>query len=243
MGEMIIQDSTLHAFANKIREKNNTSQSLNTSQMLDALDKMDNVNVAVNLISSSIENVFNSRATSIGKYGLYQQEYIVSADLPNVTQIGDYAFYKCPSLTHVNAPLTQSIGAFVFKGCSALTSANYLNAVTIGQGTFDECTTLSSVNLPLLTTVEPLTFRKCEALTAVDLPITTTIKSQAFWSSGLTSLTLRSSTVCTLEDVNALAFTPIEEGIGYIYVPENLVNSYKSADGWSVYANQIRAIV
>ena len=35
---------------------------------------------------------------------------------------------------------------------------------------------------------------------------------------------------------------PIGQGTGYIYVPSALVNTYKSANYWSTYANQIRAI-
>lgn len=115
-------------------------------------------------------------------------------------------------------------------------------ATAIGQGSFDECSSLTSVNLPLLETIAPLSFRKCESLTTVDLPAVTSIGTQAFYSSGITSLTLRSNTVVTLESADAFYFTPIEEGTGYIYVPSNLVDSYKAADGWSTYANQIRAI-
>ena len=112
----------------------------------------------------------------------------------------------------------------------------------IGSGAFDECAVLNSVSLPLLETIEPLTFRKCESLTTVDLPVATTIRTQAFYSSGIASLTLRSNTVCTLENSDAFYFTPIEDGAGYIYVPSNLVDGYKTADSWSTYANQIMAI-
>ena len=241
---LMIWKDDLVAFADKIREKNNTSQQLNLYQMLDALNEMNHRDVIESdFVCSSIESISNPRATFVGKYGLYQQEHLTTADFPNVTQICDYAFYKCPSLINVNAPLTSSIGAFAFKECSNLTSANYLNVVSVGQGSFDECTALSSVDLPLLTNVEPLTFRKCKNLTTVDLPVATSIKYQAFWSSGLTSLTLRSDTICTLENANAFAFTPLENGAGYIFVPSELVDSYKVSNGWSVYANSIRAIV
>ena len=85
-------------------------------------------------------------------------------------------------------------------------------------------------------------FRKCEMLSTANFTVVRSIGTQAFYSSGITSLTLGSNTVVTLENPDAFYFTPIEEGSGYIYVPSNLVNSYKTADGWSVYANQIRAI-
>ena len=36
--------------------------------------------------------------------------------------------------------------------------------------------------------------------------------------------------------------TPIANGTGYIYVPDDLVESFKSATNWSIYADQIKAI-
>ena len=194
------------------------------------------------IIDGSIENISNDRATYVRDYAFYQHENLTTVDFPVATSIGNYSFYKCPVLTSVNTPSVTNIGAFSFKECSSLASANYPMATTIEQGAFDECVALSSVSLPLVTAIKPLTFRKCEALTMVDLPAATSIGTQAFYSSGITSLTLRSNTVVALENEDAFYFTPIEEGIGYIYVPSALVDSYKVAEGWSTYANQIMAI-
>ena len=194
------------------------------------------------IIDGSIENISNNKATYVRDYAFYQHQSLVTADFPSAESIGDYSFYKCPYLVSVDAQSVTNVGVFAFKGCSNLVSANYPLAVTIGQGSFDECSSLTSVNLPLIAVIEPLTFRKCESLIDVDLQSVTSIGTQAFYSSGIVSLTLRSSTVVTLENADAFYFTPIEEGTGYIYVPSNLVDSYKTADGWSTYANQIMAI-
>ena len=48
--------------------------------------------------------------------------------------------------------------------------------------------------------------------------------------------------MATLANTNAFTNTPIKSGAGYIYVPAALVDSYKAATNWSVYADQIRAI-
>ena len=194
-------------------------------------------------IDGSIENLSNNKTNLIRDYAFYQHQNLITANFPSAINIGDYSFYKCPNLTSVNAPSVTNIGAFAFKGCSNLTSANYLLAISVGQGSFDECSSLTSVNLPLVIAIKPLTFRKCENLTIADFESVTNIETQAFYSSGITSLTLRSNTVCTLENEDAFYFTPIEEGSGYIYVPSNLVDSYKTANNWSTYANQIVAIV
>ena len=86
-------------------------------------------------------------------------------------------------------------------------------------------------------------FQNCASLTTVNLPNVTSIGDNAFDSCGsLTSITLSSSTVCSLNNVNAFSDTPIESGTGYIYVPAELVDTYKAATNWSTYASQIVAI-
>lgn len=194
------------------------------------------------IIDGSIENMTNSKATYIRDYAFYKHPSLISATFLNAKEIGDYAFYQCPSLTSVNISSATKIGIFAFKECKNLNSINFPNVTTVENGIFDECTNLSEIHLDSLEQVPALMFRKCTALTHIDLPNVTNIGTQAFYDSGITSLTLRANTVCSLENENAFYFTPIENGTGYIYVPANLVNSYKTANGWSTYSNQIRAI-
>ena len=195
------------------------------------------------VIDGNIETLSNNKLTYIRDYAFYKHQNLRTVDFANATSIGDYSFYKCSALSVANTPSVTNIGRFAFKNCEALTSVEYPLATTVEQGAFDECSSLSSVNLPLLTSVEPLTFRKCNAFTTLDLQVATNIGTQAFYNSGITSLTLRSNTVVALENEDAFYFTPIEEGSGYIYVPSNLVDSYKNSAVWSTYANQIKAIL
>lgn len=58
----------------------------------------------------------------------------------------------------------------------------------------------------------------------------------------LVTLILRSETLVPLASVTVFTQTPMASGTGYIYVPSDLVDSYKSATNWSAYADQIRAI-
>lgn len=210
---------------------------------IDLPDIYAHINEAIyGIVDGTIENISNTKAIYVRDYGFYKHSSLIFASFVNATKIGDYSFYQCPALTTVDIPLVTEIGNFVFRGCAMLKNINFPNATIVGQGAFDECTGLSSVTLTKLQEVKPLTFRKCESLTTVDFPAVTSIGTQAFYGSGVTSLTLRSNTVVALENADAFYFTPIEAGTGYIYVPSSLVNSYKTADGWSTYANQIRAI-
>lgn len=64
----------------------------------------------------------------------------------------------------------------------------------------------------------------------------------AFAYSGLTNLVIKTSQLCTLQSAMCLEGTPIANGIGYIYVPDTLVNSYKADTNWAIYANQIKPL-
>ena len=82
-------------------------------------------------------------------------------------------------------------------------------------------------------------FRSCSALTSVSLPMATSIRSNAFESCRkLTTLYIgtESDTVCTLSSTNA-----IPSSVTDIYVPEALVDSYKTATNWSSFADKIKA--
>ena len=58
----------------------------------------------------------------------------------------------------------------------------------------------------------------------------------------LSALLLANDKVCTLANSNAFTGTPIASGTGYIYVNDDLVDTYKSATNWTVYKNQIKPI-
>ena len=64
------------------------------------------------------------------------------------------------------------------------------------------------------------------------------IGSYAFANSGLKELTINTRNICTLFNTNAFQNTSLEK----IYVPSQLVNSYKSATNWYDYRNIIQAI-
>jgi hypothetical protein len=85
-------------------------------------------------------------------------------------------------------------------------------------------------------------FMQCANLSVADLPNITTITWMMFGDTNLTTLILRSPTMCVLGNTNAFDNTPIKNGHGYIYVPSALVDEYKAATNWSTYAGRIRAI-
>ena len=83
-------------------------------------------------------------------------------------------------------------------------------------------------------------FSGCTNLTTIDLPECTSIGDGAFASCvSLTTIILSGNQVVTLKNIRAFNNSAIANGTGYIYVPDNLVDSYKTATNWSTYANSI----
>lgn len=58
----------------------------------------------------------------------------------------------------------------------------------------------------------------------------------------LIAVILRAPVVATMSDKYTFQNTPIASGTGYIYVPDELVDSYKNATNWTVYADQIKPL-
>lgn len=86
-------------------------------------------------------------------------------------------------------------------------------------------------------------FYNCKKLILVDVPNVTSIESVAcFGASKLHTLILRANSVCTLANTVGLYDTPMYYGNGGIYVPDNLVDQYKSATNWSTFANTIKPL-
>lgn len=175
---------------------------------------------------------------------------------PEVTSIGQYGFTGCSNLTQISFPKLTTTSGNVFSECSSLVSVE-LPELTKGESNaFYNCSSLTSVNLPKCTTLKTYIFQKCYKLTNVNIPQVTSISSQSFSSCfNLKSLIItQENSVCSLSNKNAFeycyhllgtvnpTYNPNGDKDGYIYVPDSLVDSYKSATNWSNYADQIKGL-
>ena len=133
------------------------------------------------------------------------------------------------------------IGDRAFNGASDLETVDFPNAISIGTASFLD-TKLTSVTFPKVIVVGVSSFARSQHLIEADFAVATNIDNYAFNSATLFErLILRASSVATL-GFEALYLTKIANGAGYIYVPDNLVSSYKTAANWSTYASQIKPI-
>lgn len=189
---------------------------------------------------------------------------LTTATFPQVASIGDSAFSGCRALTTARFSKAKGFGSYAFQNCSALTTVESPQATRIRQSAFSDCKLLANVEFPLVTIIDASAFKNCSALTTVGVPEATNIGGstfngcsslttvslpkaenigiQAFYGCGsLTALVLESETVCKLGS-NAFFGTPIASKKGYIYVPDDRVNTYKIATNWKTYASQIKPL-
>ena len=124
-------------------------------------------------------------------------------------------------------------------------SGDYSNdrVTTVGAYAFQNCSGLTSVSFPNVTSIGDYAFNAAHKLAKADLPKVTSIGQHSFSAANaLEALILRNTEkVCSLGS-DAVSYTKISSGSGYIYVPAALVDSYKAAANWQNYADQIRAI-
>ena len=174
----------------------------------------------------------------MNNWDLYK--YSHSSDTSEDTRFKDLVERK---ITAVDDSEITVVGSSAFGGCGILVSVNLPNAISAQGYGISNNYQLKSVNLPLLSSIGNNCFAGCPNLKVLDLPSLSTIGASAFKScSKLDTLILRVNTVCQLDNINAFEGTPIANGAGYIYVPSALVETYKTATNWTVYADQIRAI-
>jgi hypothetical protein len=205
--------------------------------------------------------------TTIGDYAFENCSSLTSIAIPNsVTSIGERAFGGCNNLAEFKGKYAEDKRALVIDGClvayapAGLTEYCIPNSVTtIGYGVFiytglhsvtipNSVTTIGShaffnssirsITIPdSVTTIGYNAFHACYSLTSVTIGKgVMTIDSNAFSNCiKLTNIQCKAITPPTLNGYN----NQFDNTPASIYVPAESVEAYKSAEGWSEYADAI----
>ena len=199
-------------------------------------------------IVSSLDEINNSMGDYIASnnpyYAYLEDRKIGTLVSTEITEVREYGLYKRFSLIAIDLPKCTNVGERAVGYCSALETVNLPECTNVGDSVFLECKKLQNVNIPKCTIIGDSAFERCNNLKKIDLTVVEKIKAYAFWNCELLECVkiLNTKTVCTLVNKSAFSNTPIENGTGYIYVPDALVNEYKKATNWSVFANQIKPL-
>lgn len=207
-------------------------------------------------------NLSSTEITKVRDYAFANNENVVTANFTGVTNVGDHAFQGCTKLTAFDFSAVKSIGSYAFQGCSALgPDVSLPNCTTLWDRAFTNCSAIVSFSAPKVTVIYHSTLASNALLESVSLPLVTTLNDwcmsanpmlkeltlpsvtkmtrYALARGGLEKLVLPGTTLCTIAG-DTFQSTPIEKGTGYVYVPDDLVESYKAAANWVSIADQIK---
>lgn len=179
--------------------------------------------------------------TTLGQYIFNGCSLITSLNLPKLTSASSYTLYNLQYLTSLSIPLLRSIPSYFMTECQRLHELNLDNVTSIGSFAFDGVP-IDYMDLPNVTGTSTQILGN-RGVKAVDFHANVALHSDAFLNHrDLIALILRSPTLRTIGNTNIIAGTPIAAGYGWVYVPDDLVDTYRSATNWSVYADRIVGI-
>lgn len=151
----------------------------------------------------------------------------------NVMSIGKCAFWNCATLSAVNISYgTETIDDDAFHNCHSLTSVHIPNSVTtIGARAFCK-TALATIAIPdNLTIIREHTFSQCESLRSIFIPNSVEfIGNYAFQMCDSLDYIVCNATEAP--QLGSGVFAAITQSLVTLYVPEESIEQYKSAEQW-----------
>ena len=234
-------DAGLRLIADAIRGKNGTTGSLafpvSMAKAIATIDLSSGGSDKENeIVARSIVEYSNHEITEVGAYAFRSCSSLETVDLPNVTMVGKSSFYENTLLRQINMPLLENAGDYAFYYGRALESVYFPRLTHAGAYCFTGCWGIQSVNFPMLSNIPPRFLRECSQLTIADFGLAGEIGEFAFYyCESLTTLILRSESVCSLYAATVFNGTPFyKEGAGgKVYVPNDLISEYQEADEWN----------
>lgn len=182
-----------------------------------------------NISYVDLPNTVQLRTSSLGYIGTNSET--IEFNIPNLVSINGSALVGVKGIvdTTKQFPKLAEVGSFGLSACPDLEIAAINDAPEdivdcfVGYASFQGCPKLRKITIGKQDHIESSAFYNCSALDTV---------------------ILKSDTIIPSNDSNIFTGTPIRdsETSGYIYVPAALVESYKSATNWTIYADKFRAI-
>lgn len=189
-------------------------KAFNNCSALASIDISNIVSIGYQALSGIGATEIDARnAVTIADQAFYSNK-ATSILLENVQSIGYRAFYSATNTDDYVLPNLTSLGGETFRN-SKITGINMPNVTVINNGEFQSCTGLTKAIMGDVTSVGELAFYGCSKLQSVVFTATTppTLKYNCFYKLS-----------CTF------------------YVPDEVVDVYKAATGWTGFASQIKPL-
>jgi hypothetical protein len=177
----------------------------------------------------------------------------VPVEKRNAQYILNYAFGNCLSLISASFPNCKAILDGAFWSCTSLKEGYFPECEVIHGNVFASCYSLEKLYLPKCEALlDDYTFYSCSSLKELHIPVCSVFTSRFYFSDcrKLSILNLgQTSVVCKLQSgyIDLDVYTPMKYSsyLGYygsIYVPDSMVDLYKSATGWVKFSDRITGV-
>jgi hypothetical protein len=235
----------LRTVADAIRSKKGITRQINPQDFAREIESIETGSAS----GGDIDGLIKGTSTSISSDVSYIRsnafrEYtkLSTVNFPNVESIGSYAFYGSGIAEAIFISCTEA-EPFALANCSNLVCVSLPSLVNASNDVLRDNPALEEVFIPSCQVIGQNAFDNDYNLQYLTLDSATRIEAKAFSGCGsLVALGLKAPTVCELVDINALEFTPIADYCGFIFVPDELMDAYKSANNWSEYADLFRPL-
>ncbi len=182
-------------------------------------------------------NINDDTITALTNNAFSQRQNLKSVILNNVTQCGYSTFDACSNLISVQMNRLKTIGNNTFVRCSKLEEVVLPELTRIAGGMFDRCTALRKVKCDKATSIDMNVFAQNSNLEVIDLLGGGTLSTFAYSTiPKLKAFVIRETSKLT--QLSNAGYTGFNAGTK-VYVPDALVEQYKTASNWSTHADKI----
>ena len=216
---------------------------------------------------AKLENIYLPKLKKIGSYGLHStrinadnslfetieemvgtnQFYAITTKgeitMPNITNVPDACFASCSGITKFTGHNVTNLGRQSFNSTSSIVTIDCPNVETLGNQVF-QSSGIQYISLNKVKEVGTQMFNGATRLEIAEFDsLEKIIGGMCFYNcKELKALILRNSSVVTLAPTNAFDGSAIKNGVGFVYVYDNLVNDYRFATNWSAIADRIKGV-
>lgn len=178
--------------------------------------------------------------SEIGDYCLADMTNVTDLHLPENNNIKSLPFHCCRSmlsLTKLDIPVNITyLGDCAFAWANSLTSVKFHNKLTqFGASCFSDCKSLEEIEFTAShVNINYYSFRNCAKLKTIKF------SSSSATLNGFPDCDALENIVVYDETARPISESAFPEAVylfGTLYVPENAIESYKNAAGWSKFRN------